>query len=94
MSLITLYEGCANVSRVVLWCWCSQDMVISFDKNYLVLSGPPFQAALADVVHPPPAEQMFRRGTVRARGELRLNPFDEPMKMRARPSRHANFLHW
>ena len=34
-------------------------------------------------------QQVCARGIVGARQDLRINPLDEPMKVRARPSRHA-----
>ena len=67
-------------------------MVVLCRTPALASPGPPAEAVILGVVHPAPAQPVCRKGSVRARRELRINPLDEPMEVRARPSRHANFL--
>ena len=53
------------------------------------IPGSPETDQIDAIVHPAPAQQMYRRGTARARRNLHFNPFNEPMKVRAHSSRLA-----
>lgn len=67
----------------------SQDVAIFRGVPYLGISGPTKLAVVDNVASPACAQQICRRGNGGARQEHRLDPFDEPMKARARPNRLA-----
>ena len=55
-------------------------------------SGQEIESMILAAVNPAPAHQVSRPGSVRALQDDRLNPFDEPMKVRTRRMRHAYCL--
>ena len=66
-------------------------MASSRGIDSLVSTGPPSIDALTNVVHLLPVRQVLRPGSDEARQEHRMNPLNEPMKVRAGPNRHAYF---